>query len=363
MAFSIPTNIQAIYSQPPPTPVNAQLQVGISIKDEPKGTETTMKKANQVAIDRVKEQDAANVIQYDKDLEIATQKADIAGSMIERIKTKKNRCITIFAIYTIAAIGLLIASIVTNTWPLFFMATLAMSSSCPFGYFAIGFSNDVDKLQKDIDAPGKLPKPSLQLPVYNPDSDKDLAETRSKVQNKLATMNIQELAESDESDENIIAYALLDRVKPLTQDQRPPFYAKTIQLRNTYNKVVDEHEGYVRKVSSEFNKLQKELHDWKSAENSNIASQEWNLRENERIQAEYDAARRRGQVVPVRPTGFIMNTFNRWDLDSHRTNVAVTFGRREAENQLWYQNTMKAIDENFAVAMHNIETQYATLKA
>ena len=110
MAFSIPPTIIPAYSLPSPNPVNYNLAVGSAIKDQPNGTETTMKKANDVAVIRAQENYKTSVAKYEIDFKAATIKADMAEKVVDNARLKKAIAITCVVAAVIGVVGVVIAA-------------------------------------------------------------------------------------------------------------------------------------------------------------------------------------------------------------------------------------------------------------
>lgn len=339
------------------------MQVGSSVVDMPQGAETTMKKANLVAVTREYERFNSSSIQYEIDFKAATIKAEQAKTVVDDARKKKILAITAVAATAIAVAAVVAAAIVTQTWPILFIATPFLIGMVPASYYTHIFRKNVTSLENDIAAPQKIQKPYLNLPVYDPQRDLDLQQTRINVQNTLAQKTLKELAQVSWSNNTLINYALLDRVTVLTPEKRPVFYAKTIQLIEAYGEIVKEHNSYLSQARREFDKLDNELRSWKREQDSLISSAEYNLLEAERFQTQIDEARRRGEPAPVRPAGHFLNTISRWELDSQRSRVGENYGRRDAQNNTWYESTMNNINVAFSIAIAELERQYATAKA
>lgn len=363
MAFSIPQTIQPVYTIPDLGSVNVMLNVGSAVKDLPPGAETTMKKANDIAVVKVTQRYQADSIQFEKDFEAAEIKAQKAEKMISSTRNKKAIAITLLVATIIATVATVVLAAVTQTWPILFIAAPCLIALVPSSYYTHIFRVSVDELEDDIAAPSKMTRPVLKLPVYDPKQDIDLQQTRVDIQNQIATMSLRQISETNLSTDAIFGYELLDRVTQIQSEKRPTFYAKCIQLINAYGRIENEYKQYFGKAEREYNKLHTELQQWKSQQDSHLQSQEFALFEQERTARQINEARRRGECVNVHTGGFLGSMLSRWELDNMRSQVAEGYGRRDAQNRIWYTTTVQTIKNGYQQASTNIEEQYKLAKA
>ncbi len=358
MAFSIPQTINPVYSLPSGDPLNATLNVGAAIKDLPLGTETTMKKTHNAAVIQVQKQFEADTTQFEIDFQAATVKAVAAEKVIGDARKKKIIAITLLVASILTAVGFLAVAIATQTWPILFVAAVGLVAIAPTSYYTHIFRKKVAQLAADIAAPGAMKKPVLNLPVYNPKVDYELQQSRSDAQNTLASMNIKQMHETRISNDDILNYALLDRVVHIKAEKRPVFYAKCVELINAHGKIVNEYNAYRSKAQAEFEKMNTALRHWKSQQNSHIQTQEWALQAHE--QNRIYATQQHGTVY----TGpSLVNILSRWELDSMRSSVAENYGRRDAQNHSWLTSTMQTIQTTYQQALSHVENQFVVTKA
>lgn len=363
MAFSIPQTIHPVYTIPGSSPVNVMLNVGASIKDLPPDTETTVKKANDVAVVKVKQQYEADSIQFDKDFQAAEIKAKNAEKIISNTRNKKVIAITLLVATIIATVVTIIFAAITQTWPILFIAAPCLIALVPSSYYTHIFRVSVNELEHDIEAPSKMKRPVLNLPVYNPKQDMNLLQSRIDTQNKLALMSIRQIFDANISNDEIVGYELLNEVTQIQIEKRPAFYAKCIQLINAYGQIDREYKQYCGKAESEYNKLHRELREWKSQQDSYLQSQELALHEQERTVRQITEARRRGELVNVHTRGVVGTILSRRKLDNMKSQVAEGYGRRDVQNRNWYDTTVQTIQSTYQQASANIENQYSATKA
>lgn len=361
MAFSIPQTIYPAYTIPEPGPVNVRLNVGASIKDLPPNAETTMKKANDMAIAKTIRQFEADSTQFDKDLKAAEIKAESAKKIISKTRNKKALSITSLAANIIAIVAVGVIAVATWTWPILFAAVPFAIGSVPSSYYTHVFCKKVNELENDIAAPGKMKRPVLTLPVYNPKKDMDLLQSRIDTQNTLASMSIRQIFDADVSNDEIIGYELLNRATHISPEKRPAFYAKCIQLINAYGQIDKEYKQYNDKAQREYDKLDREFRNWKSQQESYLRSQEWALQERERRVNR--TCRENEESLTVQIIDGVGTMFSRWELEKMKTQFIEGSVRRDMQNREWYKTTVQAIKNAYQQASVNIENQYAVAKA
>lgn len=364
MVFSIPKNFTPGYTLPADEPINNTLLVGEAIKDLPNGTETTMKKNHDVTVIQIKEKFTHNLNEYNQNFQTASLKAAEAAKLIGNARMKKAIAITLVATTAIALAGITAATLATGMSVIAFTAIPFIIGSIPTAYYARIFSKAVANLENTISAPDKLVKPKLVLPTYNPSYDLDLEQSRINVQNLLSSMTIPELAVSEWSKQDIINYALLDRVTAINPDKRPKFYARCIQLINVYGKNQAERNQLLALAKQEYRKLDSELNRWKSDQESYIQNQEWALRNKEHAQIQMqERQKHKHQVTSLTGiVGSVSTAISRWELDRVKASVAENYGRRDTENIHWYSNTVGIIDTAYARAMTRLAVKFDQAK-
>lgn len=372
MLFSTLPSISPIHTLPVVPPAAVSLNIGSAIKDAQPGSGTEMEKANSIAIKRIVEKFEADQVQYNQDLQAASLKATEASKVIGEARKNKAIAITLLVANIITIVGVSLAAVLTGTWPIAFAATPFLIGLVPTSYYTDIFCNQVSHLDRDLNAPSQLAKPAMQqLPIYNPKKDLDLKQSRIDAQNALASMTLQQIAKSEWSNQDIVNYALLDRVTVIKSEKHPAFYAKCVQLIEGYRHIVKEHHNFLEAAEREFKLIKRELKSWKEKQDAYIQSQEWvyeqRQREMERNAVQQRQARRRGEHVPVYTTvgttmGRLANSISRRELESLKLDVAENYGRKDSENRYWYQNTLAAIHTAFNQAIDNLNQQFNEAK-
>lgn len=359
MAFSIPKTIYPSFTLSHDK--IGSVEVGTAIKDLPPGTITEMKKRHEKATIIAKERFEIAQKEYEKDFQNASIKAEKASTLIGGTRLKKAIAITLLVASIITAVGVTLASIATGTWPLLFVALPLFVGIAPTSYFTHIFRHQTSKLEKQIEAPERLAKPQLNLPIYKEEKDLDLYQSRINAQNNLSRMTLDGIAHSGLSDEKIVSYALLDKVTDINKKKKPAFYAKTIQLANTQRNNNEEYFKLKAKANSEFHRLNSELESWKSTQETHISSQEWTNFNHDLTTARYHYGR-----PPYRDNLFLVSAptsiLSHWDLEQQKTELATNVARRKNEINNWHQSTLIAIETAFNEAVENINQQYQEAK-
>jgi hypothetical protein len=362
MGFSIPQTINPVYSVPNTSTLTSQLKVGAAIKDLAPGTETTMKKAHDASLITLTEKYEADTALYEKNFKAAEVNAAKAQKVVDRARRDKAIAVTFLALSILFLIGVGIAAAATGTLPILFGAIPCVAVLIPSSIYTNILSKKVAKLEKEIAAPGVLQKPELQLPVYHSNKDYELLQSRIDAQNLLSSMTVKEMVESGIHEDEIVNYGLLDRVTVINAENRPVFYAKCVQLIKSYGQIVGEYSKYSEQSKSEFNKLDRELRLWKTQQDDHIRTREWELREQERTQAQINEARRHGQPVAVRAIGTAATILSRIDLENMKREVANGYLKRDAANHSWNETTMSSVKTSYRDALRNVEEQYTAAK-
>lgn len=388
MSFSIPITIHPVYS------VLALdsfplLEVGTAIKDLPEGTETAMKKAHKLAIDefrekfkidtlRAEEQYKADKLQFDSDFQAAKKRASEAEQVIDKVRHKQVWAITFLAISVVAAAGAIISAAVTHTWPILFVAAPFLIGIAPISYYVHIFRKKISSLEREINFPNQMHSPSLQLPpyhppTYSPDQDLDLSQARLKAQHALASLSqLKQLAHSDYTHDQVVSYALLDKVTQMSSEKRPRFYATCLQLIISQKKIDDELSQYNTAANEEYNKLMEEARLWKSQQDTHLAQQESALHQQEQDlhrrrmhHMQYNEERSRLGRRPV-----LMNGPNDFQIEherekvrQQRNEVAHTVTNRSTELTGWLRTTQVAIASNYQIANRSLEETFFQAKA
>lgn len=362
MAFSIPQTIYPVFNSNIVHNNLDHLDVGKGVQDLPSGAETEMKQSHDIESARIQKQYTQDLAQYEHNFQSASVKATKASTLIDGALKKQAIAITLLVASIVAVVGIAVASIVTGTWPIAFIAVPFLIAIVPTSYYTDIFRKLVDTLEGDIKAPGRLRQPILELPVYNPRKDLDLAQSRMSAQNEIAFMTLQQIAESEWSNDEIIRYALLDKVAPLTSEQRPAFYSKCIQLINEYGKIVKEQNRYLDSAESEYKRIKHELKEWKNQQEEHIRLQEHTFHHQYEVQVRLNHARRRTGRLLVTPHMSMGRVLSRWDLERMKAEVAEGYGRRDNEIRNWHKNTLHVINSTALQAKQNIEWQFASVK-
>ncbi len=259
MSSAITERISPIYSEPPSdVPPPLKVAIGSSVKDLPVGAATTARKAHDLTVVELTEKHEADVRAHESRVAPLYQQAVIAQAKITSVQVKR----VIIAIVNLASmltgISLAVISLVTGDVrfaqaALFLCVTTYLSSSLLTSY-----NTERDSLQKAILAPNSG-RPILSIPLYKPETDLEIEETRREAVTKIAqTKTLQELAACKYASKTLISFALLDKIAPINEEKRAAFYAKCIQLLKAHKKISHENERSIA-IQPEFAKAQAEL--------------------------------------------------------------------------------------------------------
>jgi hypothetical protein len=322
----------------------------------------------------------------------AEESASKASGAIGSARLKKALAITALVIAILGTIAAIAAAAATQLWPVCFAILPFAIAIVPSSIFTHIFRKQVSELEDVIAKPGTIKKPILRLPSYDPSCDLDLEESCIALQNRFSRMSIEQLHDFRTSDfnsykdladrysdmligyemrqldcdhfpEKIVGYALLDRATIIRPEKRPAFYAKSIQLIESFAKIRSELGDYTRELCETNKAMRNELKEWKSEQDDFIRSQEWHLHAQTAAATSqlYRADRRRVSVI-----GPVINTvtaaLSQWELDRMKASVAESYGRRDAEISHWFKETEQAIESAYSRAAKAIERQYAAAK-
>lgn len=428
-SVSIPHIIDPVYTLS--NTQNVNLEVGSAVKDLPQGGETVMKinydatvinshssfnseiirleklfneKTSQYDKDfslekiRLEKDFNAATTQYDKDFNAATIKSARAEKILQGERMKRMIATVILVACIIGVVGVTIAAVLTQTWPILFAVAPLLIGVVISGIYATRLIDKVYRLEDDIEAPSKIKKPSLLTPSlykpdpsmykprlylpspYTPELDLDLLETRVNLQNTLAPMTIAQLAKSGHSDKKIINYALLDKVDLISPNNRPAFYGKAIQLIHDYREMKAKHDDYVKEVNAKLNRLNKKFEDWKSkkeydllSQGTNLSLEEYDLLKKEKSLLWIYSLHRRHYSPVIAVVNGIMSR-----LDIARQKVSIAENKAEfAQNQIsfvrehdkikakitsWHTSSKNAINTGYKNVVTSIENHFNQAK-
>ena len=339
MAFSIPQTIPVTYSLPAKLLENHSLIVGAAIKDMPSGAETSMKKAHAIAVTNAQAKFEIEMANY----AAATKKIETAHTAFSEACKKKVLAITVLAMTIIGAVCATVAAVITQTGPFLWVATPFLIGIAPSSYFTHTFREIAAKLEKDIPVTSPIPKPVLHLPLYDPAADLDLKQTRIAAQKTLAKTTLSQIANANYPNENIVNYALLDRVTKISQAKRPAFYAKYLQLIHAQKQIDHERWHYGAQTDKEYRRLIVELHDWVKLQNSYINSQLNVLNAEEKT-----------------GTGAMILEPFRNEIAKKRIEIGTTQNLRKLDCASWRQSMIKNINAAYIKAQEHLEKQFTT---
>lgn len=337
MAFSIPQTIPFTYSLPTKLVENHSLIVGTAIKDMPSGAETSMKKAHALAIANAQAKFEIELANY----AAATKKIENAHIAFSEACKKKILAMTLLAITTLGAVCATVAAVLTQTGPFLFVATAFLIGIAPSSYFTHTFREIASKLEKEIPVASPIPKPVLHLPIYDPAADLDLKQTRIAAQNTLAKTTLSQIANANYPKENIVNYALLDRLTKISQAKRSSFYAKYLQLIQAQKQIDHERWHYGAQTGKEYRRLVVELHDWVKLQNSYINSQQILLK------AEEQAGTGSNVLDPLRT-----------EIAKKRIEIGTTQNLRKLDCATWRQSMIREINDAYIKAAKELEKQF-----
>lgn len=365
MIFSIPSPMSPVYTMPSAGPMATAITVGNAVKDLENSTDTQMGKAHAAAVQKAHAQFKEDQSQYKIDLESAVEKAEDAERLIGPASRKKMEAITILVANIVGVAGVVIASALTGTWPLAFMAVPFLVGMVPASYYVNIFSQSVAKLEEDRKAPHRLNKPVLRLPTYNAEKDLELRQTRLNAQNAFAEMTtLQQLAKSKWTSDEIVNYALLDRATPIDPAKRPAFYGKCIQLIKGYGVIVKEREAFLNYASGEYNQMDQRLRSWKRERLDLIESRKENIdirgrRLPRRVRRDLNHGR--VPVLPMVKGAFLSIEKNR--LYNQESDVHRDYAELSLIAKNWHANALNAINTAFNQALAHLEYQYTIAKS
>ncbi|MCE5293649.1 MAG: hypothetical protein LLF94_03420 [Chlamydiales bacterium] len=365
MAFSIPAAIYPKFHVPDTASIVNGPKVGLAIKDVANDQETTNKRVHAAAVARITEQYKADDAQYSKDFTTATIKAEAAKKVIGSERFKKVLAITALVATIIGIVGAVIATAVTGTLPLLFIAVPFVVGLVPASYYTHIFRKSVDSLDADIARPSQIRKPVLYLPEYNMAHDFELKQSRESAVNVLSSKStLRQVYETRYTTHDIVQFALLERMTQAPENKRPQFYAKVVELINAMGKADANKAEYKSDTEREFYKLDSELAKWNQTEQQYISSQELKLATNSSIHTHTTFNRRNPK--PVRVVSAVVGTataiLTRMEIDRRKTEVLNTYIQRNQANRAWKSNLLNKIDQKYTKAIGKLETQFANAK-
>jgi hypothetical protein len=214
------------------------LPIGHAVKDLPAGSETAMTKSYAEQDKKVQTAYGQAVSKYQYEM-ILEEESIRASQEINTFANKRTLAITLLAMSVIGLVGILITTAIISMPILLFIAIPCAIALVPTSYCVHVYNHRYFELQKNVieddswlpGGPRILPiKPkSPLLSEYDASKDLDLEKSRKQAQNKIKTASLEELASEWTSDQ-IVQYALLDEITPLTHPKRPQFYETCLQL-------------------------------------------------------------------------------------------------------------------------------------
>lgn len=360
--FSIPPNINVNYPTTMPEAPVGGINVGAAIKDMEPGAFTPTKLAHDERVSAIRKQFEINMKEYNQQFKTLTEAAGKASEAMPEARKNKIIAISALAVTIVAAVGLLCAAAATGMLPLAFAAIPLLGLIGVESYFVHNARTNVSGLNAQIEAPGRLPKPQLRLPVYDPGKDLDLRETRMDAQNALSRMTLTQIAASGYSTTKIAKYALLDRAAHVSPQGREVFYAHFNQLIDVLGEVKRKHDSYVRQIANENSKLKSEFTAWAQMQRNSLASQKQLIVDRRRELGRQDEARAHG--VPVRGNFFekvhleqaVADRRRQKDLFNH------TYHAKDAEIQKWHGDIVSLEKSKFQETIAMIEGQFNAAK-
>lgn len=361
--FSIPANINVNYpTTMPETPVGG-INVGAAIKDMEPGAFTPTKLAHDQKVAAIREQFEINMREYHQQFETLTEAAGKASEAMPEARKNKIIAISALAVTIVATVGLLCAAAATGMLPLAFAAIPLLGLIGVESYFVHSTRTIVSGLKAQIEAPGRLPKPQLRLPVYEPSKDLDLRETRMDAQNVLSRMTLTQIASSGYSTTKIAKYALLDRAAKVSPESREVFYAQVNQLIDVLGEIKRKHDSYARQIANENSRLKNEFNAWAQVQRNSLASQKQLIVDRRRELGRQDEARAHG--VPVRGNLFEKMHLEQAIADRKRQKNLFneTYRAKEVEIHNWYNNVFAVERNKFQEAISLVESRFNAAKA
>lgn len=351
------------YTLPTTAWPETNLQIGTAIRDLPDEAETPLHQQYTHELAQAKACFEQAKIDFESDLAKAKATADEARPQIREAKSKKTRAITLFAINVMASVGAL-ATLWTSFPLLAFVAIPLGIALIPVGSYCNEACDKVAKLEANIAAPNRLPRPIWSSPHYNPTNDLDLAKSRIQAQNTLAQYTIAQLAQCAWKKEQITGYALLDHVVVMKEKNRPRFYAKCLDLIHAYGNLTVEHQKFLQETSQAYHQQIQSLDKWRAEAMGEIATMQRQLQRDERTYYATEAAHKLDSSKPN--VGFVGS----WNLSSQRTAIetkqnktATKYANDKVAISQWYENRQKKIVQRHKQAQEAIEQEFLNTKA
>lgn len=313
-------------------PIEMSFQVGRVYKDLPEEA-TQMKKDYEEAAQKARALHETAMTQFRKDKASAEERAHPIKAEIAKLSGKllamENDLISLMTVT-----GVLIAAAFIALPPLFFVAIPFACAAGVVGYFMIAARIKRDELQEELQIAPNIPEPQLKLPPYDVSRNLDVKESRQNAQKSLAGGSLEQIATSPWSSEQIAQYALLDRAAPRialldeTEQARPQFYAKVIQLVDSYRSIQQQNGEEVQQAQEAYKTREAEIDDNEGR---------W--------------------AYMLRHT---TNDLNRVLYSSSAANEIYRSCIRKNEEQL--EERLKAIDDQFNSAKQELEQQFIAAK-
>lgn len=340
------------------------IAVGAAIKDLPDDADTHMKQIHTAAVHRAEQQFAADNAQYNIDFQKATQKAETASKEIQEARNENAYAITSLVLSILGIVGVAIAVAATGTITFGFIAIPFALVLIPAICFSCSTANRVYQLDKDMRAPGELPKPRLKRPIYRIKNDLDLKSSRIEVQEELATASLRSIVNSRWDQTELVKYALLDRVAPMEEKKRPIFYAACVELIQAYTQIIKERESLRAQTNREFDHMEEERRDWRDMSRQHADSQWSNLWAKEqhynRKKHEFGGGYYKptaGEVADMR------HLQGQWTAHEHATVRSKARNRDwEWQNRRWLESSLAQIEHAYGQAQAHLEQKYVAAK-
>lgn len=261
------TVFNPVYTLPSENPIEKTLEIGIAVKDLQEN-QTQMKKDYLQEVQKVSAAHEIAMTQFQKDKAAATEQAYEKVRPIREQLAKisgKLRAMEKDLVALMVLTGGIIAIAIIALPPLLFAAIPIGIGMAGLTYSMVTKTIKQEELQKkmslELQEALNISEPQLKLPSYDAAQNLDAKKNRDNALQRLVGVRLQDLANSPWSNNQIVQYALLDRVATLDERTRPLFYAKVIQLIDAYRTIKQQNADYVKKAKIEHWAREAEIED------------------------------------------------------------------------------------------------------
>lgn len=263
-----PNNINVHFdSLPYNFPYVNEEDIGKSIKDYQDGAQTEMKSNVETRAGLAKAQFDEEMATYTRLRGEAIEKANIAKEDIKRPRKQLFLAVAGVAIGIVGLVGVTVAVVATQMWPLVFIAIPLVGLIVPLGYFTLKIGRIVADLRKVIEAPKSIPVPQELKIEYNPKKDLDLKSTREEAKKSLLKGD-SSVFTAGWTDEEIVNYALLDKPSQNTNQHK---YSLFLAARNHFGYIQRQNKAIGDLINADIERCNNELSEWVRLQKQQLA--------------------------------------------------------------------------------------------